>query len=206
MKSGTKKSLFLDLLLAKYRADPKGFRGYLPEVAQALDSMFPLPRRARSPFGLTDHERTHREQSLCKVLGQLEQGSITHEDAVRGLEHCAVLIEDDTLPPRADHETLIALLRAVLGKSPRSVKTVTTIPVREGLDGSEETPKHISVVRGVVLNLTGDMRLVSISISPRKMQQRRKVLCFVGIATDSKRDVAQRHDDYLTEMDPHAAP
>lgn len=204
MKSHSKKPPLKDLLLDKYRADPQGFRRYLPEVAQALDAMLPPSRRIRSPFGLTEHERTHRQKSLSQLLKRLDDGTITPEEAVRGLEHCATLIEDDSLPREATHETLVRMVRVTTGKSPGSVKKSTTVPVGEVREEEKETLKHIPLVRGVLLDLTEDMRLISVSIYPHKIRERRKALRLIGIARDFKPDVAQHHDGYLAEISPHA--
>ncbi|MFH1560349.1 MAG: hypothetical protein ABID84_02925 [Chloroflexota bacterium] len=205
VKSGGKKPPLIELLLHKYRADPQGFCKYLPEVAQELDAMFPHSHPSRSPFGLTEHEHAHRQQALSQVLSRLDDATLTSEEAVRGLEHCATLIEDDSLPREATHEILSRMVRAVIGKSPGSVKKSTTVPIGESQKRKEEALKHVSLVRGVLLDLTRDMRLVSVSINPHKIRERRKVLRLVGIASDSGHDVAQRHDDYLAETGPHAA-
>lgn len=204
MKSNVKKPQFLESLLAKYRADPERFRAYLPEVAQTLDAMYPALRSPRSPFGLTEQERAYRRQALRRILEHLEQGHVLPEEAGKGLEHCATLIDDDSLPPDVSQDTLARLLRAAIGKSPGSVKANTTIPM---LDSQEDkVVNRISVVRGVVLNLTWDMRLVSITITPRKFKERHKALRFVGAARDVASDVALRHDDHLAAGVPHAAP
>ena len=57
--------------------------------------------------------------------------------------------------------------------------------------------------RGVILNLDGDMRLVSATVIPHKIRERDRLMSIVGIGHDSKTDVAARHDDYLAEISPH---
>lgn len=194
----------LDLLLAKYRTDPEKFRSYLPEVAQTLDALYPHHHVSRNPFGLTEHERSHRLQALHQVLESLSDGTATPEKAIRGLEHCATLIEDDSLPPEVDYAVLNKLVRAVIGKSPGSFKSASVIPVQEHL--KDKVVHRVAVLRGVTLELTWDRRLVSIAINPRKVQERRKLLQFVGTASDPASDVALLHDDYLAGMEPHVAP
>jgi hypothetical protein len=115
-----------------------------------------------------------------------------------------MLVQDDSLPEDVDYETLVSLLRAAIGKSPGSFKSVKIVPIKDG--EGRELINHVSLVRGVVLDLDRDMRLVSITVTPRKVRERRKLLRFVGIGKDIASDVALRHDDYLAEIEPHAAP
>src|SRR5438067_3837026 len=116
-------SRLVDMLISRYRAEPDRFREFLPDVAQMLDAMTPAPRRARSPFGLSENERVHRQESLREVLKRLASLAGSVEDAIRGLEHCASLIEDDSLPDYANHKTLVQLLSAAIGKPLGSVRT-----------------------------------------------------------------------------------
>ena len=203
MKPPTQNNLE-DLLLARYKMDPEKFRSLLPEVAQFLDASPRQPHRVTSPFGLTVREREHHQTGLHGVLKYLEEDAISRGEAAKGLEHCATLIRDDTLPAGVGHSTLIALLKSVLGKSPGSFKSVQTVAV--GDDETRQIVFHISLVKGAKLNLDRDMRLVSITVTPSKVRQRRKMLRFVGAGKDVASDVAARHDDYLAEQSPHAAP
>ena len=79
-------------------------------------------------------------------------------------------------------------------------KTNTTIPVDSGSNG--EPTYHISLVRGVVMNLDLSMRLVSITVTPRKVRERRKLMRIVGIGRDPASDVSAKHDEYLAEQTP----
>jgi hypothetical protein len=205
VKRIAKKPPFADLLVSKYRADPEAFRAYLPEVAQALDLMLSPRRSARSPFGLTERDRTHRLNGLQETLERLAQGGIARTAAMRGLEHCATLVQDDSLPEHVDHTTLIRLLTAAIGKSPASVNANATIAVQDEAQQAQVV-NRVSLVRGVVLDLTWDMRLVSITVTPRKMVERRHALRLIGIGKESGIDVAERHDEYLARKEPHAAP
>ena len=204
MKRDSRLTPLLDLLLIKYRSDPNRFRDFLPEVAQELDVIAPETRGSRSPFGLTERERAARHEALQEVLERLDEASVAGEEALRGLEHCAALIQDDNLPPEVGHDTLVRLLRAAIGKSPGSIKAVTTFPIQDGQEG--KIANRTSLVRGVTLNLAWDMRLVSVTITPGKVQERRKALRFVGIGRDADAEVAREHDKYLALRDPHAAP
>ena len=50
----TQEKCLIDLLQAKYREDPKGFRKYLPGAAELLPEQPPTRSRARATFGLTE--------------------------------------------------------------------------------------------------------------------------------------------------------
>ena len=203
----TQEKCLIDLLQAKYREDPKGFRRYLPGAAELLPEQPPTRSRARATFGLTERERSYHRAGLSEVLRRIDDGSITAEEAVQGLEHCAALIKDDNLPYGWDenlshemgYEVKKGLLRAALGKSPGSYRSKTTVPVSG--DGGPIL-ESVSVIMGVFLNLDRNRRLVSVSIDPGKYRARRKAMAFVGASRDNP-DVALRHDDYLAMQDPH---
>jgi hypothetical protein len=203
-RSDRDKHGIIDLLLNKYRLDPASFRDFLPEVAEVLDSRYPTHRTSRSPFGLTPRERSARVETLLQLVNRLNETELTQDEARRGLEHCAALVSDGSLPDEVTQKTIGLLVRRVIGKSPSAFKTNTTVPVSHEL--SEHASAQVSVIRGVTLSLTWDMRLVSISISPHEMKERRRALRFVGIAKDSATNVAEHHDDYLAGADPHASP
>ena len=202
MKNQSEKRLG-DLLLAKYQADPEGFRSYLPEVAQLLDPVRPPQGSPRSPSGLTARERAHHINVLRGVLEKLSKDSIPPQEAVRGLEHCATVIQDDSLPEEVRYQVLVSLVKAAIGKSPGSFKSTQIVPVPGG--GKREVMNHVPVVRGAVLDLDRDMRLTSITITPSKVRERRKLLGFVGSGRDTDPEVALRHDEYLAKV-PHGAP
>ena len=203
----TQERRLIDLLQTKYREDPKGFRRYLPGAAELLPEQPPTRSRARATFGLTERERSYHRAELSEVLRRMDDGSITAEEAVQGLEHCAALIKDDNLPYGWDeslshemgYEVKKGLLRAALGKSPGSYRSKTTVPVSG--DGGPIL-ESMSVIMGVFLNLDRNRRLVSVSIDPGKYRARRKAMAFVGASRDNP-DVASRHDDYLAMQDPH---
>ena len=93
------------------------------------------------------------------------------------------------------------LLKSAIGKSPGSFTKNSTVLIDETRKG--DPGYHASVIRGVVLNLDTEMRLVSITVTPRRFRERKKMMSLVGIGRDPKSDVARRHDDYLAEMSPH---
>ena len=189
----------IELLQVKYREDPKGFRKYLPGAAELLPE--PSPRsRSRSSCGLTEREIAFHRAGLAEALDRVEDGSVTAEEAAKGLQHCAALIKDDNLPDEAGYEALKGLVSAGIGKSPGSYKSKKTVLLGEGGGAVHE---RVSAIRGVYLNLDRDRRLVSISIQPGKVSKRRRLMQFVGASKDSEPDVASRHDDYLAMQDPH---
>ena len=186
------------LLASKYKADPLWFELNLPDVAEIMRQMAPASRRSRSPFVLTERERSFHIKALPDVEAM---SNLSREDAIRALEHSAYLIRDDTLPGHMRYEAFTSLFKTVSGKSPGSFRKNTTIQIDEtrGTD-----PAHrVSIIRGVVLNLDVEMRLVSITVTPRKFRERKRMMSIVGIGRDPKSDVARRHDDYLAEQSPH---
>ena len=145
------------------------------------------------------------QSALTETLAAVASGAATPAQAVKGLEHCAFLIRNDSLPAEADYESLCALFKAAFGKRPASFKKSQEIKVADDLMAADVVHRF-ALVRGVSLELDKEMRLISVSVSPRKVKQRRKLLAFVGAGHDAEPDVAQRHDDYLALISPHAAP
>ena len=72
------------LLQAKRRADPQGFREYLPGVIELLPALPARRRSTRSPFGLTERELAYHKDGLSAVLGKLDAGTVTAEEAWEG--------------------------------------------------------------------------------------------------------------------------
>ena len=203
----TQERRLIDLLQTKYREDPKGFRKYLPGAAELLPEQPPTRSRARATSGLTERERSYHRAGLSEVLRRMDDGTVTADEAVKGLQHCAALIKDDNLPYGWDeslshemgYEVKKGLLRAALGKSPGSYRSKTAVPVS---GGGGTILESVSVIMGVFLNLDRNRRLVSVSIDPGKYRARRKAMAFVGASRDNP-GVALRHDDYLAMQDPH---
>ena len=186
-------------MLSKYEADPDWVKRHLPEIGEIMAQTVSPPRTTPSPFGLTERERAFHIESLPGVEGLDE---LRPEDAVKTLESVAALILDDSLPFEFNHQALTRLFKAAFDVSPRSFAADTVIPVNRK-DGGDDAAYTVSMTRGVILNLDENMRLASATIIPRKIRERDKLMSIVGIAHDSKRDVAARHDDYLAEISPH---
>ena len=189
-------------MLSRYEVDPDWVKRNLPEVGEILSQAVSPPRTTRSPFVLTERERAFHIESLPGVEGL---DKLQPEEAIKVLERIAALILDDSLPFTFNHQALVRLFKAAFDKSPGSFKVNTVIPINQK-GGGDGAAHHASLVRGVILNLDLGMNLLSVTITPRKVRERKKLMSIVGIASDSKTDVAARHDDYLAEQSPHAAP
>ena len=190
----------IELLRAKRREDPKGFRKYLPSVAELLPRLPPERSKSKSPFGLTTQELSYHRNGLSEVLDRELEGVASAEDAAKGLQHCAALIRDDKLTDMVGYRMVKGLIRATIGRSPSSYRSKTTVPLDEG---GGPVLERISAIRGVYFNLDRDRRLVSISIHPGKMKERSRLMEVIGIGKDPEADVASKHDDYLAVQGPH---
>ena len=199
----TQEQLIINLLQAKRRKDPDGFREYLPDVAMLLPDPLPMPvKPSRAEFTLTEREREYHKAGVSDALSKLREGTITPEEAAKGLQHCAYVLKDDIFgfPEDYRHESAKALIKAAIGKSPGSFKSKTTVPL--ALNGKSPVVEQVSVILGVYLDLDRDGQLVSLSIDPKKVRKWREIMKFVGGSRDLP-DVAARHDDYLAMQDPH---
>ena len=188
----------ISLLQAKRRRDPKGFRKFLPDVAD----MLPEPRRrsvSRSPFGLTGKERSFHCNGLEWALEMLGKGDLAKCNAVKGLHHYAILVRDNAFYNEIKDGDFKALVKAAVGKSPGSFRAKTTFSLGKGGLAVE----RVSALRGVHLDLDGERRLVSITIHPGKVKEHRRLMKIVGIGSDSKSDVATCHDHYLATRSLH---
>ena len=135
----------------------------------------------------------------AKTLEAILDASEPHpQDAVRGLEHCAVLVQDDLMTPHVDRDKALRLFKAAFGKSPGSFRKNTVVPI-EGR-GTGEPVYRSSLIRGVVANLDLEMKLVSVTVTPRLIREGNKLMGIVGIAHDASDDVSVKHDDYLAEI------
>lgn len=190
----------IDLLQAKRRQDPKGFRQYLPDVENLLPT--PQPKKpTHSPFGLTERELAFHKTGLQKALEKVESGHADAQDAVKGLQHYANIKIHDSFSTDATFDMAERLFKAAFGKSHRSYKRKTTIPVAG--EGAGPVQERVTVLRGVYLELDRNRRLVSVSINPTKVKEMAKLMKIVGIVKDSPPDLAENHDDYLAMIDPH---
>ena len=190
----------IDLLQAKRRQDPKGFRQYLPAVANLL----PTPQSKKptnSPFGLTEKELAFHKTGLQKALEKVESGNADPQDAIKGLHHYANIKIHDSLSIDATHDMAKRLFKSAFGKSHGSYKRKTTIPVAG--DDTGPVQERVTILRGVYLELDRNRRLVSVSVNPTKVKEMARIMKIVGIIKDAPPDIAEKHDDYLAMIDPH---
>jgi len=186
-KQSINKSWIADLVLTKYREDPSLFRRILPDLAEALDKVYPTRQshHTSSPFGLTERERTYRLSALESITEKLKGSQVSRQDAIRALEHCAVLTEDDSLPYTIDRRSVMRLIGVVLGKPLTDVTSETTIEIPQDIPST--VVNQISLVRGAVLNLSQDMHLVSISVIPQKVKEWPRAMRFISMTRRASR-------------------
>lgn len=190
----------IELLRAKRRADPDGFREYLPDIDELLADL-PVKRSDPVRHRLTVQERAHHHDGLARALERIRASDLSSGEAAQALQHCANLLRDDPLTVDVNYKVVMGLAKAALGKSPGSYRSKTTVSLA-GADGGVAMDRVVAI-RGVYLDLDREGRLVSISINPGKFKERRKLMSIVGAGSDPRTDVAARHDDYLAMQDPH---
>ncbi len=182
-------------VLDVYQADPDRLRKSLPEVADLLDELnTPTQIRQvnRSPFGLTERERNFHKEALENILRRFR--SLAQAGAVKGLEHGANLLVDDFTPGYPPRQELLKLVRKATGIQPRKTGKPAEKVVREG-----ESSRIVPVVRGLLLHLTWEFKLVKVTMDPQQWKLQCQALSVVGIGRDTATDVSVRHDDYLVD-------
>ena len=137
------------MLQAKRIEDPEGFRKYLPSVDALLPGPPPRTRASRATFGLTEQERAYHRAGLLEALSKLHGGDVTPAEAAKGLQHWAHMVRDDvfSFPGEDRYESVKALVRTAIGKSPGTYKAKTTVPL--GQDGGP-VAEQVSVIMGVL--------------------------------------------------------
>lgn len=187
-KQSMNKSCIVDLVLSKYREDPSLFRRILPDLAETLDKAYPTRQTHHTPFpfGLTDHERAYRLSALKSITEKLKASEVSYQDAIRALEHCAVLTEDDSLPYAVGRRSVMRLIGIVVGKPLTDVTSETTTEIPQ--DSPLRVVNQISLVRGAVLNLSQDMRLVSISVIPQRVKEWPRAMHFILMSGRASRN------------------
>ena len=184
------------LLISKYQADPSWFEQSLPDIAEIIRQAVPPSQLSQPPFVLTECER---EFHINALPDSEAMSKLSHEDAIETLEHCASLILDDYMTDCGSHKARISMVEAAIGQSPESFEKDTTISISDTPNDSKPS-YHVPIIRGVVMNLDSDMRLMSIAITPDRVHQYRSLMSIVGIGRDTKSDVAMNHDYYLDEI------
>ena len=133
-----------------------------------------------------------REKSLRKHLQYLSERSLTEDDAIHALEDWAALIASGHRPLGLEYEQAAALFRSATQRDLSSFGSSEDILVGRV---AQEPSREVSVIRGMRVKLTDDMRLRSIIVLPDKLAERKRLLAFVGIGKDTATDVAENHDE-----------
>ena len=193
------KAIF-EILVSKYRNDPEVFERHFPDVGQIMRQVVEPSRVSRPHFSLTEREKAHHIEAISAAVSSPEPSS---QGAVKALECCAVLIQDDFMTPHVSRQLVLSLFRAAFGKSLGSIKRNKSIPIGGRSNG--EPIYHSSLVRGMVADLDLGMHLASITVTPRRVREGSKMMGIAGIGHDLCTDVAARHDDYLAEQAPHGS-
>lgn len=198
------KEALIQKVLRDYEANPERLRQALPEVAELLDSLEGIipatPQSGLQDFDasqLTEGERDFHEEALRDILRRVR--SISTEEAVKGLEHGAVLLDNRAagfargFPNR---EELLKLVSKATSIRPRKTGEPVEKVVREG-----EASRTVSVVRGLLLHLTWEFKLVKVTMDPHQWKLQCQALSVVGIGRDrdGATDVSARHDDYFVD-------
>ena len=127
----------IDLLQAKRKEDPDGFRDYLPAVSELLPSL--KHEDGKTPLDLRDEEMESHRVGLRQALSKLESGAITPAEAIKGLEQCVFVMKYDFWKEDLWHDSVLGLVKAALGKPPESFLSVTTVRVSEDCRACEGT-------------------------------------------------------------------
>lgn len=186
------------MITSRYKADPGWFDKNWPELREVVASTMAPRQKSTSPFGLTANERSFHIDALNDSLSK---NRLDPAEAVQMLEHCAHLLRDDWTMQGIPASERARLFKAVTGKSRSSFKSNTEIPI--GATSRTQPAHHVSLLRGVVLNLDVNMRLMSITVTPKKVREVKELMRIAGIGSDTASDVAERHDEYLAEASPH---
>ena len=119
------------------------------------------------------------------------------KEAVALLEDWAALILDGHRPDDAPLDQVLALILDATGVQILDLADETKLSILVGVAKSSS----VSLIRGVVLDLTDEGRLVAIQVSPAKIKERSKLFSLIGIGgkIDSATDVAENHDEYLVD-------
>lgn len=185
----------VQMLIKEYQTRREALEGATPEIVKRLDQLLgePAALQERAALVLTERERRQRLDALSNILRRLEEGNLSSADALAGLEHAAALLEDGIEPlPR---ESLLKLLRKGTRLTARSQGKTATKVLRPEL----QAVRQVNLIRGVILHLSWDGKLVKVTVTPEQVAQRETALAFVGIARDDAADVAKDHDYYLAQ-------
>lgn len=194
--SSRDRDTIVESVVAAFRENPQKVRETLPSVVQVLEQkgLGSAGRTRSDPYRLTAGERQVRSQRLKEALVRMERQKFAHSAALQALEDGLVLLEDGQEDVVAVRPKLLRLLRQVA-----DVSLATEGKQRKYQIGTGDAARVVTLIRGVTCHLTWDFHLVSVEVDPRGLAKRRKALSIIGIGEDPATDVAERHDEYLTQ-------
>ncbi len=145
------------------------------------------------PSRMSDEER---EEHVRKLRAILDKERLTREDGLVGMRHCALLTHDDfySLPMDVGLEPLSRLFKAAIGKAPGSYKSNTTIEVAD--EPLPATAYEVWYLRGVLIRLSVDGEIVSLTVYPQKMRRIKEMMKYVGSIKGGPTDMSINHDSY----------
>lgn len=120
---------------------------------------------------------------LFESLAKLQEGQLTQDDALQGLQHLALALLDNWRIDGFRHHMAKGLLKVALGKPVYAYTANTTIPVTEG-----EPTQEATTLRGVGLYVDHEGRLVRITINPRKVREYGDLMGMAGKYRSSPMD------------------
>ncbi|MBM3154751.1 MAG: hypothetical protein FJ008_05385 [Chloroflexi bacterium] len=188
----------VEVLINKYKADPSTMENVLPEIAQRLRELVPADSKSGSvnPFTLTETEEKQRLSSYQSIISRVDnlEAPISKDQAVKALEDAAAILEVASYVKVIEPGDILKLLKIIKGSPVSKRGKVRQIVVSKG-----EPARSIALLRGVQAHLTWDKKLLNIEVDPKRLAERDAALKLVGVARDSDKDVAHRHDYYLSK-------
>jgi len=164
----------------------------IPIVITELKNLIESKKRINAPklfsFGLTERER----DQIITQLNVLLMKKQTYDISLEALVKIAILLADGSLTYDITREIILGCLKTVLGKSISTIEQKYTHQIREDI-----ITKKITILYGIVLNLTWDNQLCSIDVNPSKIKERGKFFSFIGISSDISNDISEKHNLYL---------
>jgi hypothetical protein len=165
--------IIFQILINKYRVNPETLRCCLPEVIPEIEKLVSASNRRSNVSGLTEIER---ERLLSFLFHIPKDNSVTKDEAIRALEYCATLIQDESLPNEIDRKVVLTYLHYVINSSLSDIDKKSKITLSDGVEA-----KTLAILRGVYLHLTWNDKLIAVSISPTKMKERPHAMRLIGI-------------------------
>lgn len=164
-----------------------------PDLVGVLDKLFSTNSVSRTQlFGITENYKNELIKELKLIIE--EKDKLSRESAIKGLENYIILVVNRYIPTFVSRKDIVKLLEVVINEKINNVKRNTEFKIKEG-----KVYKEIAILYGVTSYIDEDYKILKISIFPHKYKNRCKLMKFVGIAKDSKNDVARQHNFYLTQ-------